>query len=87
MASRERTSEPRVEAPGPKHNIEANAAVLYTATSPSIHTTACGMYEKRRQKEPLNFCAPVIWHYYDIKRLVIGIGRAYPAEEAERRVF
>src|SRR5262245_66653470 len=38
-------------------------------------------------KEPLTRCAPVIWHYDDIKRLVMESGALVTAEEAERRVL
>src|SRR2546429_2011152 len=38
-------------------------------------------------KEPVTRCAPVIWHYDDIKRLVMESGGLITAEEAERRVL
>src|SRR5258708_17079586 len=38
-------------------------------------------------KEPVTRCRPVIWHYGDIKRLVMESGPLITAEEAERRVL
>jgi gentisate 1,2-dioxygenase len=38
-------------------------------------------------KEPVTRCRPVIWHYDDIKRLVMESGPLITAEEAERRVL
>ena len=38
-------------------------------------------------KEPVTRCAPVIWHFDDIKRLVMESGGLITAEEAERRVL
>ena len=38
-------------------------------------------------KEPVTRCAPMIWHYDDIKRLVMESGGLITAEEAERRVL
>ncbi|MCC6777571.1 MAG: cupin domain-containing protein [Hyphomicrobiales bacterium] len=38
-------------------------------------------------KEPVTRCAPVVWHYDDIKRLVTESGPLITAEEAERRVL
>src|SRR6202161_1536205 len=73
--------------PGPKHNIEAmrqdyyaridrhGMKPLWTAMSSLIHD------------EPQSRCAPEVWHFDDVKTLVMESGGLISAEEAKRRVL
>lgn len=75
------------KAPGPKHNIEAMREEYYQRIAKHGMTPLWKVMNSVVTKEPVTRCAPVIWHYDDIKRLVMESGGLITAEEAERRVL
>jgi gentisate 1,2-dioxygenase len=75
------------KAPGPKHNIEAIRQEYYDRIAKHDLAPLWKVLKNVVTKEPVTRCAPVIWHYRDIKRLVMESGPLITAEEAERRVL
>ncbi|TMJ30198.1 MAG: gentisate 1,2-dioxygenase [Alphaproteobacteria bacterium] len=73
--------------PGPKHNIEAIRQEYYDRIAKHSMTPLWTVMKNVVTKEPVTRCAPVIWHFDDIKRLVMESGGLITAEEAERRVL
>ena len=69
---------------GPKHNIEAIREEYYARIAQHSMTPLWKVMNSVVTKEPVTRCAPVIWHYDDIKRLVMESGGLITAEEAER---
>ena len=82
MASATATHPAEAKAPGPKHNIEAMREEYYQRIAKHGMTPLWKVMNSVVTKEPVTRCAPVIWNYDDIKRLVMESG-----EEAERRVL
>src|SRR3979409_2456961 len=74
-------------APGPKHNIEAMREEYYQRIAKHDMTPLWKVMDSVVTKEPVTRAAPVIWHYDDIKRLVMESGGLITAEEANRRVL
>jgi gentisate 1,2-dioxygenase len=87
MASATATHPAETKAPGPKHNIEAMREEYYQRIAKHGMTPLWKVMNSVVTKEPVTRCAPVIWHYDDIKRLVMESGGLITAEEAERRVL
>jgi gentisate 1,2-dioxygenase len=87
MASATATQPAETKAPGPKHNIEAMREEYYQRIAKHGMTPLWKVMNSVVTKEPVTRCAPVIWHYDDIKRLVMESGGLITAEEAERRVL
>ena len=87
MASATATHPAETKAPGPKHNIEAMREDYYQRIAKHGMTPLWKVMNSVVTKEPVTRCAPVIWHYDDIKRLVMESGGLITAEEAERRVL
>ena len=87
MASATASKRAESKAPGPKHNIEAMRQAYYERIAKHDMTPLWKVMKNVVTKEPLTRCAPVIWHYDDIKRLVMESGALITAEEAERRVL
>jgi gentisate 1,2-dioxygenase len=73
--------------PGPKHNIEAIREEYYQRIAKHDMTPLWKVMGSVVTKEPVTRAAPVIWHFDDIKRLVMESGGLITAEEAERRVL
>jgi gentisate 1,2-dioxygenase len=73
--------------PGPKHNIEAMRQEYYERIAKHGMTPLWKVMSSVVTKEPKTRVQPVIWHYDDIKRLVMESGGLITAEEAERRVL
>src|SRR5262245_16944578 len=73
--------------PGPKHNIEAMREEYYQRIAKESMTPLWKVMASVVTKEPVTRCAPMIWHFDDIKRLVMESGGLITAEEAERRVL
>jgi len=71
----------------PKHNIEAVRQEYYDRIAKHSMTPLWKVMKNVVTKEPVTRCAPVIWHFDDIKRLVMESGGLITAEEAERRVL
>src|ERR1700694_6343574 len=74
-------------APAPKQNIEAMREEYYQRIAKHGMTPLWKVMNSVVTKEPVTRCAPVIWHFDDIKRLVMESGGLITAEEAERRVL
>src|SRR5512138_702394 len=87
MASATATHPAESKAPGPKHNIEAMREEYYQRIAKHGMTPLWKVMSSVVTKEPVTRCQPVIWHYDDIKRLVMESGGLITAEEAERRVL
>ena len=87
MASATATHPAETKAPGPKHNIEAMREEYYQRIAKHGMTPLWKVMSSVVTKEPVTRCQPVIWHYDDIKRLVMESGGLITAEEAERRVL
>src|SRR5437660_11035747 len=73
--------------PGPKHNIEAVRQEYYDRISKFGMAPLWKVMKSVVTKEPVTRCVPVIWHYGDVKPLVMESGALITAEEAERRVL
>ena len=83
MASATATHPAETKTPGPKHNIEAMREDYYQRIAKHGMTPLWKVMNSVVTKEPVTRCAPVIWHYDDIKRLVMESGGLITAEEAE----
>src|ERR1700694_5421701 len=73
--------------PGPKHNIEAVREAYYERIAKRDMAPLWKVMNSVVTKEPVTRCAPVIWHYDDVKSLVMESGALISAEEAQRRVL
>ncbi|HEY7662692.1 MAG TPA: cupin domain-containing protein, partial [Xanthobacteraceae bacterium] len=87
MARATATRPAETAAPGPKHNIEAMREDYYRRIAKHGMTPLWKVMKNVVTKEPVTRCQPVVWHYDDIKRLVMESGGLISAEEAERRVL
>ena len=87
MASATATHPAETKAPGPKHNIEAMREEYYQRIAKHDMTPLWKVMGSVVTKEPVTRVAPVIWHFDDIKRLVMESGGLITAEEANRRVL
>jgi len=87
MTSATASRRAEAKAPGPKHNIEAIREEYYQRIAKHHMTPLWKVMKSVVTKEPVTRCAPVIWHFDDIKRLVMESGGLISAEEAERRVL
>src|SRR6202165_4137309 len=81
------SKQPSPRQPGPKPNIEAVRQEYYDRIAKHNMTPLWKVMKNVVTKEPVTRCAPVIWHFDDIKRLVLESGGLITAEEAERRVL
>ena len=73
--------------PGPKHNIEAAREAYYQRISKHDMAPLWTVLKNVVTKEPVTRCAPAIWHFDDVKSLVMESGALISAEEAQRRVL
>jgi gentisate 1,2-dioxygenase len=73
--------------PGPKHNIEAVRQAYYERIAKHDMTPLWKVMNSIVTKEPVSRCAPVVWHFDDVKSLVMESGSLISAEEAKRRVL
>ena len=87
MASATASKRAESTGPDPKHNIEAMREAYYQRIAKHDMTPLWKVMKNVVTKEPVTRCRPVIWHYDDIKRLVMESGPLITAEEAERRVL
>src|SRR2546427_12887947 len=78
---------PATKPPGPKHNVEAVREEYYQRIAKHDMAPLWKVMKNVVTKEPVTRCIPVIWHFDDIKRLVMESGGLITAEEAERRVL
>src|SRR3984893_7789619 len=73
--------------PDPKHNIEAIRQGFYDRIAKKDMAPLWKVMNSVVTKEPVTHCAPVVWHYDDVKTLVLESGGLITAEEAQRRVL
>ncbi len=73
--------------PGPKHNIEAMREAYYERISKFDMAPLWKVMKNVVTKEPVTRCIPVVWHYDDVRSLVMESGGLISAEEAMRRVL
>src|SRR5258708_26462535 len=73
--------------PGPKHNIDAVREAFYERISKRDLAPLWKVMKSVVTKEPVTRVVPHIWHYEDVKALVMESGGLITAEEAQRRVL
>jgi gentisate 1,2-dioxygenase len=73
--------------PGPKHNIEAVRQAYYDRIAKHDMVPLWKRMQSVVTNEPVSRAAPVIWHFNDVKSLVLESGGLISAEEAKRRVL
>jgi gentisate 1,2-dioxygenase len=73
--------------PSPKHNIEAMREAFYGRIAKKDMAPLWKVMNAIVTKEPVTRCAPHVWHFGDVKALVMESGGLITAEEAERRVL
>jgi gentisate 1,2-dioxygenase len=73
--------------PDPKHNIEAMRQAYYDRIAKHDLKPLWKVLNSLVTPEPVSRCAPVVWHFDDVKSLVMESGGLITAEEAERRVL
>ena len=73
--------------PGPKHNIDAMREAYYERISKFDMAPLWKVMKNVVTKEPVTRCVPHVWHYDDVKSLVMESGGLISAEEAQRRVL
>ncbi|MGB6320331.1 MAG: cupin domain-containing protein, partial [Xanthobacteraceae bacterium] len=82
VAAAEKTSNP-----SPKHNIEAMREAFYGRIAKKDMAPLWKVMRSVVTKEPVTRAAPHVWHFDDVKSLVMESGGLITAEEAERRVL
>ncbi len=73
--------------PSPKHNIEAMREAFYARIAKKDMAPLWKVMKNVVTKEPVTRTQPHVWHYGDVKSLVMESGGLITAEEAERRVL
>jgi gentisate 1,2-dioxygenase len=73
--------------PGPKHNIEAMREAFYERIAKKDMAPLWKAMRSIVTNEPKSRCQAHVWHYGDVKALVMESGGLITAEEAERRVL
>jgi gentisate 1,2-dioxygenase len=73
--------------PSPKHNIEAVRDAFYERIAKKDMAPLWKVMKSVVTDEPVTRCQPHVWHYDDVKALVMESGGLITAEEAERRVL
>ena len=73
--------------PSPKHNIEAMREAFYARIGQKDMAPLWKVMKSVVTKEPVTRCEPHVWHFDDVKSLVMESGALITAEEAERRVL
>src|SRR5579883_3170509 len=73
--------------PDPKHNIEAMREAFYDRIAKKDMAPLWKVMKSVVTKEPVTRCKPHVWHYADVKSLVLESGGLITAEEAKRRVL
>ena len=71
--------------PGPRHNIDAAREAYYGRIAKHGMAPLWKVMKSVVTKEPVTRCVPVVWHYQDVKPLVMESGALISAEEAQRR--
>src|ERR1700689_4515977 len=73
--------------PDTKHNIEAIRQGFYDRIAKKDMAPLWKVMGSVVTKEPVTRCQPHVWHYDDVKSLVLESGGLITAEEAQRRVL
>jgi gentisate 1,2-dioxygenase len=73
--------------PGPKHNIEAMRQDYYARIAKLGMKPLWTVMNSLIPDEPVTRCAPAVWHFAEVKSLVMESGGLITAEEAKRRVL
>ena len=73
--------------PDRKHNIEAMRQAYYERIAKHDMTPLWKVMSSIITDEPVTRCVPVVWHFNDVKSLVMESGGLISAEEAKRRVL
>ena len=82
-----KAKQPDQGAPDRKHNIEAMRQDYYARISQHGMTPLWKVMGTLFRDEPVSRCAPAVWHFDDVKSLVMEAGGLITAEEAKRRVL
>jgi gentisate 1,2-dioxygenase len=75
------------QTPNSKHNIEAMREAFYARIATKDMAPLWKVMKNVVTKEPVTRTKPHVWHYDDVKSLVMESGGLITAEEAERRVL
>src|SRR3954471_7696033 len=73
--------------PARTHNIDAMREAYYERISKKDMAPLWKVMKNVVTKEPVTRCVPHVWHYEDVKALVMESGGLISAEEALRRVL
>ncbi len=73
--------------PDRKHNIEAMRQAYYERIAKHDMSPLWKVMSSIITDEPVTRCVPVVWHFNDVKSLVMESGGLISAEEAKRRVL
>jgi gentisate 1,2-dioxygenase len=73
--------------PDSKHNIEAMRQAYYERIAKHDMAPLWKVMNSVVTNEPVTRCVPAIWHFDDVKSLVMESGGLITAEEANRRVL
>ena len=73
--------------PDRKHNIEAMRQDFYARISQHAMTPLWTVMGTLFRDEPVSRCSPAVWHFDDVKSLVMEAGGLIIADEAKRRVL
>jgi gentisate 1,2-dioxygenase len=87
MPSAAKRQNGRAGSPGPKHNIDAVREEFYDRISKHDMAPLWRVMKSVVTREPVTRCVPHVWHYNDVKSLVMESGGLITAEEALRRVL
>jgi gentisate 1,2-dioxygenase len=77
----------KADAHNPKHNIEAMREAFYERIAKKDMAPLWKVMKSVVTNEPVTRSTPHVWHFDDIKKLVMESGGLITAEEAERRVL
>lgn len=77
----------KTNTPGSKHNVEAIREAFYERIAKKDMAPLWKVMKSVVTKEPVTRAAPHVWHFDDVKSLVMEPGGLITAEEAERRVL
>src|SRR5580698_5257313 len=77
----------KADAHDPKHNIEAIREAFYDRIAEKDMAPLWKVMKSVVTNEPVTRCSPHVWHFDDVKKLVMESGGLITAEEAERRVL
>ncbi|HUC52123.1 MAG TPA: gentisate 1,2-dioxygenase [Xanthobacteraceae bacterium] len=75
------------QSPSSKHNIEAMREAFYARIAKKDMAPLWKVMKNVVTKEPVTRTKPHVWHFDDVKSLVMESGGLITAEEAERRVL